>query len=161
MDRTGSPISRRRLLGLVGGGAVAAGTGGGVLVGRASAGASGEPDPTSLVFGFHGPHQAGIVTPAQDRLHFAAFDVTASSRDDLITLLRRRTVAADRMVRGLGAGPFGPAGGPYQAPPDDTGEALGLPPAGLTLTFGVGAARSSPPPTAPTASASPAGGPGP
>ena len=25
---------------------------------------------------FHGAHQAGIVTPAQDRLHFAAFDVT-------------------------------------------------------------------------------------
>ena len=25
---------------------------------------------------FHGAHQAGIATPAQDRLHFAAFDVT-------------------------------------------------------------------------------------
>ena len=27
---------------------------------------------------FHGDHQAGIVTPAQDRLHFAAFDVSPS-----------------------------------------------------------------------------------
>ena len=28
--------------------------------------------------------------------------------------------------------------GPVRAPPDDTGEAIGLPPAGLTITFGFG-----------------------
>ena len=87
---------------------------------------------------FHGRHQAGIVTPAQDRLHFAAFDVTASSRDDLVALLRAWTAAAARMVRGEGAGKYGPVGGPYQGPPDDTGEALGLPPSALTITFGFG-----------------------
>ena len=32
---------------------------------------------------FHGEHQAGIVTPAQDRLHFVAFDVTTDDRDEL------------------------------------------------------------------------------
>ena len=42
------------------------------------------------------------------------------------------------MTRGLGAGEFGPTSGPYGAPPDDTGEAIGLPPAGLTITFGFG-----------------------
>ena len=30
---------------------------------------------------FHGEHQAGIVTPAQDRLHFVAFDVITDDRD--------------------------------------------------------------------------------
>ena len=35
-------------------------------------------------------------------------------------------------------GEIGPTSGPYEAPPDDTGEAIGLPPAGLTITFGFG-----------------------
>ena len=38
---------------------------------------------------FYGAHQAGIVTPAQDRLHMAAFDVADGvSRDELRDLLR-------------------------------------------------------------------------
>jgi deferrochelatase/peroxidase EfeB len=87
---------------------------------------------------FYGAHQAGIVTPAQDRLHFAAFDVTTGSRDELIGLLKDWTEAAARMTQGYGAGEIGPTSGPYGAPPDDTGEAIGLPPAGLTITFGFG-----------------------
>jgi deferrochelatase/peroxidase EfeB len=90
------------------------------------------------VIPFYGPHQAGIVTPAQDRLHFVAFDVLTSSRVELVDLLRRWTAAAARMTAGQDAGPVGAVSGPRQAPPDDTGEALGLPPARLTLTFGVG-----------------------
>ena len=74
----------------------------------------------------------------QDRLHFAAFDVITTSRDELIELLQDWTVAAERMTRGLGAGEAGPTSGPYGAPPDDTGEAIGLPPTGLTITFGFG-----------------------
>ena len=40
------------------------------------------PRPRSAARGspFYGPHQAGIVTPAQDRLHFAAFDVVEGAR---------------------------------------------------------------------------------
>ena len=87
---------------------------------------------------FFGAHQAGIVTPAQDRLHFAAFDVTTTRREDLVDLLTAWTAAAARMTQGQGAGTYGPVSGPYDAPPDDTGEALGLPPSGLTLTFGFG-----------------------
>ncbi len=87
---------------------------------------------------FYGPHQAGIVTPAQDRLHFVAFDVLTDRKAELVDLLRRWTAAAARMTAGLDAGPLGAVSGPAQAPPDDTGEALGLPPARLTLTFGVG-----------------------
>jgi deferrochelatase/peroxidase EfeB len=42
------------------------------------------------------------------------------------------------MTQGLSAGPIGPTDGAPLAPPDDTGEAIGLSPGGLTLTFGFG-----------------------
>jgi deferrochelatase/peroxidase EfeB len=41
-------------------------------------------------------------------------------------------------MRGEGAGPVGPVEGPANRPPDDTGEAIGLPASGLTITFGFG-----------------------
>ncbi len=94
--------------------------------------------PTSSLYFFHGIHQAGIVTPAQDRLHFATFDVTADSRAELVALLQDWTVAAARMTSALGAGERGPASGPPDQAPDDTGETLGLPASRLTVTFGFG-----------------------
>ncbi|MGJ7420299.1 iron uptake transporter deferrochelatase/peroxidase subunit, partial [Streptomyces cinereoruber] len=86
---------------------------------------------------FHGPHQAGIATPVQDRLHFAAFDVTTKDRAELVRLLKDWTRAAERLTAGaeVGAGAYG---GLPEAPPDDTGEALGLKPSRLTLTIGFG-----------------------
>ncbi|MGY1777461.1 iron uptake transporter deferrochelatase/peroxidase subunit [Geodermatophilus sp. SYSU D00804] len=138
-------LSRRRLLGTLGvgtAGVLAAGAAGGV-VGRATAeGPAGGaqaagPAPTDAV-PFHGEHQAGIVTPAQDRLHFVALDVTTDSRDDLVALLRDWTEAARRMTAGRDAGPVGAVDGERYAPPDDTGEAIGLPPSGLTITVGFG-----------------------
>ena len=82
---------------------------------------------------------AGIATAAQDRLHFAAFDLDASAtRDDLRTLLEDWTSAAARLTQGLDVTESGAVGGSAYAPPDDTGEALGLPPSGLTITFGLG-----------------------
>jgi deferrochelatase/peroxidase EfeB len=135
-------LSRRRLLGLVGAGTagvLAAGATGGVI-GHATAldtAASIGPSPDAAV-PFTGPHQAGIVTPAQDRLHFVAFDVTTDSRDELVALLKAWTAAARRMTAGRDAGPVGAVDGEQYAPPDDTGEAIGLPPSGLTLTIGFG-----------------------
>jgi deferrochelatase/peroxidase EfeB len=85
---------------------------------------------------FHGAHQAGIVTPAQDRLLFATFDVEPdASRADLVTLLRAWTRASERMTAGE---PVGSDNDTLLAPPDDTGEAFGLPPSNLTITFGFG-----------------------
>ncbi|PJJ62253.1 iron uptake transporter deferrochelatase/peroxidase subunit [Compostimonas suwonensis] len=131
-------LSRRALLGLGIAGAGVVGAGVGVAADRllvqpavAASGAAG-------VYPFYGEHQSGIVTAAQDRLHFAAFDVADISRDELVELLQDWTVAAARMTQGGSAGEFGPASGPYDAPPDDTGEALDLPAAGLTITFGFG-----------------------
>jgi deferrochelatase/peroxidase EfeB len=130
-----SAISRRSLLG---GGAAAAGVAGAFAVGRVSDGAAAEPVSRATAYAFRGAHQAGIVTPAQDRLHFAAFDVTTTDRDALVDLLRRWTEAAERMTQGRPAGTVGPVEGPSNLPPDDTGEAIGLPPSGLTITFGFG-----------------------
>ncbi|GAA1162424.1 iron uptake transporter deferrochelatase/peroxidase subunit [Nocardioides aquiterrae] len=42
------------------------------------------------------------------------------------------------MTRGLPAGEIGPTEGAVDLPPDDTGEAIGLPASGLTITFGFG-----------------------
>jgi deferrochelatase/peroxidase EfeB len=53
---------------------------------------------------FFGPHQAGITTAAQDRMHVAAFDVNPSTtRAELIALFKDWTVAAARMPQGHGA----------------------------------------------------------
>jgi deferrochelatase/peroxidase EfeB len=40
---------------------------------------------------FYGDHQAGIATPAQDHLSFAAFDIASEAVDDLSGLLREWT----------------------------------------------------------------------
>jgi deferrochelatase/peroxidase EfeB len=132
-------VSRRGLLGAAGAGlaGLAAGAAGGFALGRDEA----TPSPQvagARTYPFYGAHQAGILTPVQDRLHFAAFDVITDSRGELVQLLKDWTIAAARMTQGLGAGEVGPTSGPYAAPPDDTGEAIGLPPAGLTITFGFG-----------------------
>ncbi len=131
-------LSRRGLLGLAGAGVVGAGIGAGTT--GAVIGAQQGHSGAAANYPFFGEHQAGIVTPAQDRLHFAAFDVSDISRAELAELLADWSYAANRMTSGLGAGAYGPARGPYDSPPDDTGEALDLPPAGLTITFGFGPA---------------------
>jgi deferrochelatase/peroxidase EfeB len=126
-------LPRRRLLGLLGAaGAGAVAGAGGVRLSAPSepaAGLAGEAIP------FYGPYQAGITTPRQPHVVFAAVDVADSSRDDLRALLRFWTGAAARMTEGaLAAQP--PQDSKYV--PWDSGEALGLGPNRLTLTFGVG-----------------------
>jgi deferrochelatase/peroxidase EfeB len=105
--------SRRLFLGAAGGLAGAS------LVATSSAQAGSAP--------FYGPHQAGITTPMQDALYFAAFDVEADNRAALIGLLQNWTRAAARLTAGLPAEPAA-----------DSGEAVGLSLSGLTITFGFG-----------------------
>jgi deferrochelatase/peroxidase EfeB len=139
MDMSEKPLSRRRAIGLAGAGvagiAGAAGVGAAILRER-PLDKSGEQ--TSDAVAFYGPTQAGITTPAQDRLHFVAFDVLTKDRNQLIQLLKDWTAAAARMTAGRDAGEIGATAGMLEAPPDDTGEAIGLPPSGLTLTVGFG-----------------------
>jgi deferrochelatase/peroxidase EfeB len=116
--------------------AVAAAAGVGYAAGQET-GDDSAPAGRSHVVPFHGEHQAGIATPAQDRLHFAAFDLEPGVKAaDLKDLMREWTAAAATMAGGqpIGAGPAGA----QLAPPDDTGEAMDLSPANLTVTFGLG-----------------------
>ncbi|EFF90711.1 tat-translocated enzyme [Streptomyces sp. e14] len=114
-------------------GAVAAG--GAVALAKDDDGA--DRTDTAGAVEFHGAHQAGIATPVQDRLHFAAFDVKTDDRAEFVQLMKDWTAAARRMTAGRAVGE-GAYGGLAEAPPDDTGEALGLPPSRLTLTVGFG-----------------------
>jgi deferrochelatase/peroxidase EfeB len=109
---------------------------------------------------FWGRHQGGIATPPQGHTYFAAFDLLATKRDEVVKLLQAWTAAAARMAGGETAQPLEgelktiaansdgrvqPQGYDADDKPDlsglaaDTGEALGLPPARLTVTFGFGA----------------------
>ncbi|WP_371580772.1 iron uptake transporter deferrochelatase/peroxidase subunit [Streptomyces sp. NBC_01314] len=128
--------SRRALIGWGGAGLAlgAAAAGGAVAVAR-----TGDDTAPSAGAGvaFHGAHQAGIATPVQDRLHFAAFDVETDDRAEFVAMLKDWTAAARRMTAGKAVGD-GAYGGLAEAPPDDTGEALGLKPSRLTLTIGFG-----------------------
>lgn len=83
---------------------------------------------------FYGAHQPGIATPAQEFLQFAALSVVSGARSDLKWLLQQLSSAAAALQAGQ---PVGAIDAGY-APPVDTGEALGLGPARLTITIGLG-----------------------
>ncbi|MFF0225534.1 iron uptake transporter deferrochelatase/peroxidase subunit [Streptomyces sp. NPDC004629] len=137
-QRGGSP-SRRALIGWGGAGLAlgAATAGGAVAMTRTGQDADPAAAEAGTAIAFHGDHQAGIATPVQDRLHFAAFDVKTDDRAAFVRLLKDWTAAARRMTAGRTVGE-GAYGGLAEAPPDDTGEALGLKPSRLTLTLGFG-----------------------
>ncbi|MBE1596582.1 iron uptake transporter deferrochelatase/peroxidase subunit [Streptomyces stelliscabiei] len=131
----GTP-SRRALIGWGGAGLALGAAAAGGAVAAARTGDDAAPAAGAAV-AFHGAHQAGIATPVQDRLHFAAFDVETDDRDAFVAMLKDWTAAARRMTAGKAVGD-GAYGGLAEAPPDDTGEALGLKPSRLTLTIGFG-----------------------
>ncbi|GAP46132.1 dyp-type peroxidase family protein [Streptomyces azureus] len=115
---------------LAGGGVALAETGSGAAqAARAAEGMNAAAVP------FHGPRQAGILTPQQKAAAFVSFDVIADDRAELADLLRTLTQRARFLTTGgtptdLGVG----------APPSDNG-ILGpvVPADALTVTVGVGA----------------------
>jgi len=95
---------------------------------------------TTGLVSFFGAHQAGIATPAPERLAFAAYDLTvdgtlAQKRAALQQLLKDWSQAAAAMTAGQAVP--GDSDNP-DAPPADTGEAYGNPPSNLTITIGFG-----------------------
>jgi deferrochelatase/peroxidase EfeB len=130
-------LSRRELLLRAGAlGAVAAAGGAGLAVGRGTAEASPTAKPADAV-PFHGRHQAGILTPQQEHLHFAVFDLEGEGRKQLRDLMREWTLAAEGLTTATPVRAPGTSGNAL-SPPGDTGESEGLGPARLTLTFGFG-----------------------
>lgn len=140
-DETSLPHAARRAFLKAGAATAAASTLGAATTARAATHAAqahkaGDAHgPTMAIEPFFGEHQGGIVTPQQTHTYAAAFDLTTDKRTDVINLLREWTNAAARMSRGE---PATPAPSDDEKPPADSGEALDLPPAGLTITFGFG-----------------------
>ncbi len=133
-------LNRRNLLrgaGIAAGTGIAL-TGGGYGLTRlqqANAQVKAVPAATNQIVPFYGTYQAGIITPAQEHLHFAAFDLLTENAAEVKALLEIWTSAAVSMSKGqsIGTGATDP-----HAPPADTGEALGHPANNLTLTVGFG-----------------------
>jgi deferrochelatase/peroxidase EfeB len=137
VSEDGTRVSRRKLFGLAGAGVALAGAGAAAGIGIDKA-TGGSAEAAVSTVDFHGEHQAGIVTPAQANLHFAALDVTTKDPAKLRQLLKTWTDAARRMTAGQEVVPNGAVGSGDYAPPGDTGEALDLPASHLTLTIGFG-----------------------
>jgi deferrochelatase/peroxidase EfeB len=132
-----TPSRRRFLGGALGTAGVVVGAGAGFGVARAtdSDGGSAGASPARPIVPIYGRHQAGIATPAQDRLAFAAFDVTSTDKTAVAEMLGLWAAAAAQMTKGL---PIGAVDTTPTAPPVDTGEATGLGAANLTITVGFG-----------------------
>lgn len=128
-------LSRRGLLAAAGAGGIGIAAG---ALGHAAVAGERANRAASDVVPVHGEHQAGIATEAQDRMHIAAFDVTATDRAEMVSLLRDWTAAIEDMAAGREIGQGGATGGHYAAPPEDTGEAIGLSASHLTVTLGFG-----------------------
>jgi deferrochelatase/peroxidase EfeB len=134
-------FSRRDLFRVTGaaGAGLALGAGGHAAL-RGAAEARDAGDETAALPGlqtvaFHDLHQAGVATAQQEHLHFAALDLVTEEVSEVRDLLRAWSEASGRMTRGR---PAGEDNYSEFLPPEDTGEALDLSPARLTLTFGFG-----------------------
>jgi deferrochelatase/peroxidase EfeB len=139
----GTPRASRRTLFGWGGAAIAgAAIGAGVTAAVDHHGSALDSSPAADtgVVPFYGTQQTGIATPAPARLAFAAYDLTmdgtpAQRRAALIDLLRVWAQAGAAMTAGR---PVPGDSTDPAAPPADTGEAYGSPPANLTITVGFG-----------------------
>lgn len=125
-----SPISRRAFLGTTSAAAASA-----VATHPPISRSPGQPEVPDDRVPFHGKHQAGITTTQQKHAVFAAFDFTTTKRQEVADLLAALGETAEALVRGSVAPPR--PGRPGQRP--DSGIALGLSPARLTVTYGLGA----------------------
>lgn len=134
-DKAAHHVSRRAAFGFAGAG-LAAGALAGAAGGYAAGGEDAPADKILDTYPFRGKHQAGILTPAQDNMFCAAFDVTTTDPEELKQLLSDWTVAAQQMTAGELVG--GEPSENKQAVPRDSGEAWGYKPNGLTITFGFG-----------------------
>ena len=129
--------NRRDFLRGLGAGAagLAVGGAGGAELAASLAGPGHASPAADAAVGFHGVHQAGVVTPAQQHATHVACDVLAGDRQELTALLRTITERARFLTSGGTPPEVGITG-----PPADSG-VLGpvVPSDRLTLTAGVGA----------------------
>lgn len=142
-DAAASPSRRRFLTGMgIGAGAGMLATGAAALAANDKhIGPFRSPDPRSGRIAFRGEHQAGITTSQQEHLHIVAFNVKTTDRNALKQLLTDWTHMAERITQGQTTAPLREDQRSDAAQywvPEDTGEALDLGAANLTLTIGYG-----------------------
>lgn len=129
-------VSRRRLIQGAGAGA-AVGLAGGYAGGHIAAQPDGESVDFSASHDFYtGAHQAGVETPPQRHCLVMTFDLTTHDVRDLQVLLARWSAAIAQLMAGCPIGTVEPSR--ETAVAQDTGEALDLGPASLTVTVGLG-----------------------
>lgn len=134
-EHSGAQFSRRGLLLSAAAGSVATAMPG--ISARAAAPDEHDVVDLSREYPFYGSaEQAGIRTPPQRYVFFMTFDLTSPLRTDLQVLLARWSAAIAQLMKGQTVGQVEPSR------PDavgfDTGEALNLGPASLTVTMGLG-----------------------
>ncbi|MEH7417874.1 iron uptake transporter deferrochelatase/peroxidase subunit [Neobacillus drentensis] len=130
-------VSRRDILKTAGIGGV------GVILGASGLGSvlslkeskASSPESNQEIVPFYGNYQSGITTKTQNHVYFVSLDVTTSKQEDLSKLFKEWTKASALMTEGKAVGKLSSN---EFLPPDDTGEAAGLSPSNLTITFGVG-----------------------
>ena len=133
-------VTRRRFLQGAVAGAAGTALSAGLLAGgaQADANAADTSPPTADTYPFHGPHQAGILTPGpaakQAASCYAAFDLTVASRAELVDLMKTLTTRA----RFLTTGGVPPDLGVGQPPSDSDVLGPAVPADGLTATVSVG-----------------------
>lgn len=132
--------TRRGALGVALAGAGALGTLG-ALAGCASPASNHQASASNSASGasndshpFYGEHQSGISTEVQDRMYFVALNLKTTDREEIRSLFQEWTKASAKMQAGELVGEERS----YEAPPKDTGEAMDLSAAHLTITFGLG-----------------------
>jgi deferrochelatase/peroxidase EfeB len=130
-------VSRRRFLGSVGGAALGAGA----LAARLKISSPDEPTPKGTSYRnstepFYGDGpQGGITTAPQSNTYFAALDLLSERRLEVVELLRSWNAVAANLTAGKPARPLLKN---VSAVEPDSGEAIDLGPARLTVTFGFG-----------------------
>jgi deferrochelatase/peroxidase EfeB len=113
----------------------AAGVGAALAPGAAAAASAETAAADNQAVGFHGAHQAGIATPTQQYVQFVSLDLASdAAATDLQGLLQNLSAAASLLSTGRPVGALNTG----ELAPVDTGEALGLGPARVTVTFGLG-----------------------
>jgi deferrochelatase/peroxidase EfeB len=144
-----SGVSRRSLLrggALIGAGGIVGGVGGG-FIGDGVADAASTNTKTEP---FWGQHQSGIITDTQQHTVLASFDLIAQNRAEVEQLLKSWTSLAAVLARGDSTAVpiYDPSEATSQnayadstnvSATDDSGEAVGLGAARLTITVGFGA----------------------
>ena len=93
------------------------------------------PGPSGRLIPFHGVHQAGVITPAQNEASFISFNATATDRAGLRDLFQTLT----ERIRFLTSGGAVAATDVASAPTDSDTLGPVIPSDGLTITVGVGA----------------------